>query len=129
MEAHAVEVQAWKRDCETANIHVHQRLEVMNNLVDECRVTAKSQAEQIADLEKDNKAIHEDFASNQVFHRGVKSELMAHKVSFDSDMTRILSDERKDGTNHETRGGGKRQCTSKTDQPTNDIRSVTRVNE
>lgn len=65
----------------------------------------KSQDEQIADLKNDNEAISEDFASNRVFHKGVKSELSAHKVSFDSDITRILS---KDGTNHAARGGGKR---------------------
>jgi hypothetical protein len=71
----------------------------------------KSQAEQIADLKKDNEAIHENFASNQVFYKGAKSQLRAHKVSFDSDIPRVLSDKRKVGTNHDSRGVGKRQCT------------------
>ncbi|SPJ71896.1 uncharacterized protein FTOL_01624 [Fusarium torulosum] len=95
MEAHIAELQAWRRDCETVNINVDQRLEELNKLL----------AEQITNLKKDNEAVREDFASNQVFHKGVKSELSAYKVSFDSDITRILS---KDGINHETRGGGKR---------------------
>ncbi|KAH7242096.1 hypothetical protein BKA59DRAFT_529824 [Fusarium tricinctum] len=109
MQCHIAELQSWKIECGLSKFDTDHRLRNLSKLVDECRNTMKSQAGQIATLNEENKALRMSFVNHQALvHESVKS------------IARNWSDKRKHATNHEARGGGKRQCISETHQSTND---------
>ncbi|CAJ0550840.1 Ff.00g107700.m01.CDS01 [Fusarium sp. VM40] len=109
MQCDIAELQSWKMKCGLSKFDTDYRLENLSKLVLECRNTMTSQAGQIVTLNEANKTLAANFSNHQTMVRQILKEIM-----------RIYPDKRKHDTNHEARGGGKRQCTSETHEPTND---------